>query len=188
MRLSVKPPGFTAALSRTSTISATTSGGLGEPAALPACFLHPHRIDRDRLARARSCSKLRWPPRHNMSCTWSDVGGTYGSSLVPCAHAQSWADYWFDNVTYTSPGRFEDQMLKSRKGRALASLMRLDRLLTETDAPFVRDRDRPLVPWHAYDCPPELGTETGVDSLVLARRIREHLRNLPTALRARMAA
>ncbi|UZW57695.1 conjugal transfer protein TraH [Sphingobium sp. JS3065] len=25
------------------------------------------------------------------------------------AHAQSWAEHWFDNVTYTSPGRFEDQ-------------------------------------------------------------------------------
>jgi conjugative transfer pilus assembly protein TraH len=25
------------------------------------------------------------------------------------AHAQSWAESWFDNVTYTSPGSFEDQ-------------------------------------------------------------------------------
>ena len=25
------------------------------------------------------------------------------------AHAQSWAEHWFDNVTYTSPGSFEDQ-------------------------------------------------------------------------------
>ncbi|TYC83785.1 conjugal transfer protein TraH [Novosphingobium sp. BW1] len=25
------------------------------------------------------------------------------------AHAQSWAETWFDNVTYTSPGSFEDQ-------------------------------------------------------------------------------
>ena len=25
------------------------------------------------------------------------------------AHAQSWAAHWFDNVTYTSPGSFEDQ-------------------------------------------------------------------------------
>ena len=25
------------------------------------------------------------------------------------AHAQSWAEAWFDNVTYTSPGSFEDQ-------------------------------------------------------------------------------
>jgi conjugative transfer pilus assembly protein TraH len=25
------------------------------------------------------------------------------------AHAQSWAESWFDNVTYTSPGTFADQ-------------------------------------------------------------------------------
>lgn len=30
------------------------------------------------------------------------------STAVP-AHAQSWAESWFDNVTYTSPGSFEDQ-------------------------------------------------------------------------------
>src|SRR3546814_6344752 len=29
-------------------------------------------------------------------------------TTVP-AHAQSWAESWFDNVTYTSPGSFEDQ-------------------------------------------------------------------------------
>ncbi|SFG37121.1 conjugative transfer pilus assembly protein TraH [Novosphingobium sp. CF614] len=29
-------------------------------------------------------------------------------SVAP-AHAQSWAESWFDNVTYTSPGSFEDQ-------------------------------------------------------------------------------
>jgi conjugative transfer pilus assembly protein TraH len=30
------------------------------------------------------------------------------SAAIP-AHAQSWAESWFDNVTYTSPGSFEDQ-------------------------------------------------------------------------------
>lgn len=28
---------------------------------------------------------------------------------APGAYAQSWAEHWFDNVTYTSPGSFEDQ-------------------------------------------------------------------------------
>jgi conjugative transfer pilus assembly protein TraH len=32
----------------------------------------------------------------------------HGVSAAP-AHAQSWAESWFDNVTYTSPGSFEDQ-------------------------------------------------------------------------------
>jgi conjugative transfer pilus assembly protein TraH len=33
-------------------------------------------------------------------------------AMVVCiapAHAQSWAESWFDNVTYSSPGSFEDQ-------------------------------------------------------------------------------
>jgi conjugative transfer pilus assembly protein TraH len=28
---------------------------------------------------------------------------------IPATHAQSWAESWFDNVTYSSPGSFEDQ-------------------------------------------------------------------------------
>ena len=31
------------------------------------------------------------------------------ASFSAPAHAQSWAESWFDNVTYTSPGSFEDQ-------------------------------------------------------------------------------
>ncbi|MHA3790492.1 conjugal transfer protein TraH [Sphingomonas sp. YL-JM2C] len=32
------------------------------------------------------------------------------AAAIPApAHAQSWAESWFDNVTYTSPGSFEDQ-------------------------------------------------------------------------------
>jgi conjugative transfer pilus assembly protein TraH len=31
------------------------------------------------------------------------------AALPVPAHAQSWAESWFDNVTYTSPGSFEDQ-------------------------------------------------------------------------------
>lgn len=31
------------------------------------------------------------------------------SAFAPSSHAQSWAESWFDNVTYTSPGSFEDQ-------------------------------------------------------------------------------
>lgn len=38
-------------------------------------------------------------------------------------------------------------MLRSKKGRLLASRMPRDRVLTETDAPFVQDRGRPLMPW-----------------------------------------
>lgn len=79
-------------------------------------------------------------------------------------------------------------MLRTRKGRELASLMPLDRLLTETDAPFARDGDDPLMPWHAYNCLPELGTLTGIDTLLLAQQIKENLRILPTALQDRITS
>src|SRR3546814_6545293 len=39
------------------------------------------------------------------------------------AHAQSWAESWFDNVTYTSPGRFEDQTRSEEHTSELQSLI-----------------------------------------------------------------
>jgi TatD DNase family protein len=47
-------------------------------------------------------------------------------------------------------------MMRSHKGRNLAAAMPLGRILTETDAPFARFGDRPLYPWEATDCVPEL--------------------------------
>ena len=60
-------------------------------------------------------------------------------------------------------------MLRSRKGRELAAAMPLDRLLTETDAPFARDGENPLMPWQAYDCLGELEmiSNLGVGTLSL---------------------
>jgi TatD DNase family protein len=40
-------------------------------------------------------------------------------------------------------------MVKSKKGQQLVSKMPRDRVLTETDAPFVQERGRPLMPWDA---------------------------------------
>ena len=73
-------------------------------------------------------------------------------------------------------------MLRSRKGRERASMMPLDRLLTETDAPFARDGDQPLMPWQAYDCLHDLSEVSGIDVPALARRIKENLKTLPAAL------
>jgi len=44
--------------------------------------------------------------------TW--ITGSVLAAAITCGHAsparaQSWAETWFDNVTYTSPGSFEDQ-------------------------------------------------------------------------------
>lgn len=36
------------------------------------------------------------------------AGGSFALTAQPAA-AQSWTESWFDNVTYTSPGSFEDQ-------------------------------------------------------------------------------
>jgi TatD DNase family protein len=69
-------------------------------------------------------------------------------------------------------------MLRSRKGRELAAAMPFDRLLTETDAPFARDGDNPLMPWQAYDCLGDLETISSIPRTELASRIKGNLRRL----------
>ncbi|MGE4340685.1 MAG: hypothetical protein AB7E55_32750 [Pigmentiphaga sp.] len=44
------------------------------------------------------------------------------ATLSAPAHAQSWAESWFDNVTYTSPGSFEDQTRGYRIALAMEQL------------------------------------------------------------------
>jgi conjugative transfer pilus assembly protein TraH len=46
-------------------------------------------------------------PRHRLSLLALPLLATCG--FASPASAQSWAESWFDNVTYTSPGSFEDQ-------------------------------------------------------------------------------
>lgn len=41
-------------------------------------------------------------------------------------------------------------MLRSRKGVELAQLMPRDRMLTESDGPFVQDHGAPIMPWDMY--------------------------------------
>lgn len=73
-------------------------------------------------------------------------------------------------------------MLRSRRARELVSNMPLDRLLTETDAPFARDGGNPLMPWQAYDCLKELGNLTGTDSGQIMLRLMDNLRSLSETL------
>lgn len=70
-------------------------------------------------------------------------------------------------------------MLRSRKGRELAAAMPTDRLLTETDAPFGRDGEAPLMPWQAYDCLGELAALKELPLEVLKRQMMVNLRRLP---------
>lgn len=69
-------------------------------------------------------------------------------------------------------------MLRSRKGRELAAAMPLDRLLTETDAPFAREGENPLMPWQAYDCLADLTMVSGVDLGALALQMKRNLKQL----------
>lgn len=69
-------------------------------------------------------------------------------------------------------------MMRSKKGRELAALMPLDRILTETDAPFTMIGEVPLMPWQAYDCLPELAAARGVAQHEIDRIVRRNLRRI----------
>lgn len=69
-------------------------------------------------------------------------------------------------------------MLRSRKGRELAGAMPLDRMLTETDAPFARDGEHPLMPWQAYDCLADLEMINGIAGNDLALQMKSNLKLL----------
>lgn len=69
-------------------------------------------------------------------------------------------------------------MLRTRKGRELVSGMPLDRLLTETDAPFARNGEQPWMPWQAFDCLADLEAVSGVDLETLALQIKRNLKKL----------
>lgn len=69
-------------------------------------------------------------------------------------------------------------MLRSNKGRELAAAMPFDRLLTETDAPFTRIGDDPLMPWQAVDCLSELEDASGIGRTILMTNVEDNLRRL----------
>lgn len=69
-------------------------------------------------------------------------------------------------------------MMRSTKGRSLAGLMPLDRLLIETDAPFGTKDGRSLMPWEAVDCVPDLSAAQGISEAALLHQIRANFRLL----------
>lgn len=69
-------------------------------------------------------------------------------------------------------------MMRSAKGRTLAAAMPLDRVLTETDAPFARSGDRPLYPWEATDCVGQLAAVHGISPESMLATIKRNLRKL----------
>lgn len=72
------------------------------------------------------------------------------------------------------------EMLKSSKHRALVESLPLDRLLTETDGPFVQTGHRPLTPLDVKDAIHGIASLRGVDAQTLASQV---VRNLGSLLR-----
>ncbi len=69
-------------------------------------------------------------------------------------------------------------MLRGEKGRRLASLMPIDRVLTETDGPIARPRGRVLMPWNVREAEVELGTLWKLSLSAVQRRLSRNLRSL----------
>lgn len=69
-------------------------------------------------------------------------------------------------------------MLKGEKGRKLAELMPVDRVLTETDGPFTRNGTEPLFPWDVELAERALGGIWRVDVLEARQRICDNLKSL----------
>ena len=71
-------------------------------------------------------------------------------------------------------------MLKGEKGRKLAELMPVDRVLTETDGPFARNGNHPLFPWNVDQAELALGGIWQTGALKTRERLRANLRTLAT--------
>lgn len=69
-------------------------------------------------------------------------------------------------------------MLRSAKGRDLAAAIPIDRILTETDAPFARLGDRPLYPWEATSCLPELADFHGTSTDTMCIVVKSNLKRM----------
>jgi TatD DNase family protein len=70
-------------------------------------------------------------------------------------------------------------MMRSTKGRELAAAMPIDRILTETDAPFTRFGDRPMYhPWEATGCVPDLAAAHNLSPEAMLTVIKRNLRTM----------
>jgi TatD DNase family protein len=69
-------------------------------------------------------------------------------------------------------------MLGSSKGRRLVELMPVDRVLTETDAPFAQLRGKPLMPWDVQLAYAHLAKIWGLSEPEVVIRLRENLKAL----------
>ena len=69
-------------------------------------------------------------------------------------------------------------MLRGEKGRRLASLMPIDRVLTETDGPIARWRGQAMMPWDVREAEVQLGKLWNRSTAGAQRILVRNLRNL----------
>ena len=69
-------------------------------------------------------------------------------------------------------------MLRGAKGKRLASMMPVGRVLTETDGPLARQRGQVLMPWHVRQAEVELGRLWNLSTTGVQRHLSRNLRNL----------
>jgi TatD DNase family protein len=69
-------------------------------------------------------------------------------------------------------------MLSGEKGRAMASIMPPDRLLTESDGPFAQIDGRPLFPWDTAAAERTLASIWGISDEEARHRLVDNLRRL----------
>jgi TatD DNase family protein len=91
-----------------------------------------------------------------------------------------------------APNRFPDpgafpvtaSMLRNEKGRDLVATVPIDRLLTETDAPFTQVNNRPTSPTDVKETVDTLATFRSMTTADLTQAITLNLRTLLTAVEA----
>lgn len=69
-------------------------------------------------------------------------------------------------------------MLKSKKGKELLANMPCDRILTETDGPFVQKEGKAYMPWQVVDVEKQVSNILGVDLKTLNSQILSNLHTL----------
>ena len=69
-------------------------------------------------------------------------------------------------------------MLRGAKGRRLASMMPIGRVLTETDGPIARHHGQVLMPWNVQEAEVELATLWKLSTTGVQRRLSRNLQNL----------
>lgn len=103
----------------------------------------------------------------------------YGGASTPVLHwfsgSQKELQRAIDAGCWFSVG---PAMLKGAKGRKLAKMMPVNRVLTETDGPFTRNGDAPLFPWDARSAEQALAGVWGMVVSEAHSQLRANLNSL----------